>query len=222
MKNCIRYCLLFITTALITTALYPQTGKSAPLLQFVFPEFTTGTVKLKNNGSQSVPLNYNMVDEEMIFIQKGSYMALTDLENIDTVLIQNRKFVPVGKVFYEVVIEKKIPFYIQHKSKYTSVGTSTAYGMTSQINERVNITSMKSGGQVRSLEMPDDVKVVPEIVYWVNVNGEMKKFTTERQLMKIFPDKEEDLKKFVKSSAIDIRNRADLIKLGNYCNEIMN
>jgi len=27
---------------------------------------------------------------------------------------------------------------------------------------------------VRSLEMPDDVKVVPEIVYWVNVNDEMK------------------------------------------------
>jgi len=221
MKTSIRTLLVFITTVLFTFTSYSQTGNSAPLLQFVFPGFSTGTVKLKNNGSQSVPLNYNMVDEEMIFIQKGSFMALTDLENIDTVLIQNRKFVPVGKVFYEVIIEKTIPFYIQHKSKYTSVGTSTAYGMTSQVNERVNITSMKSGGQIRSLEMPDDVKVVPEIVYWVKVNSEMKKFTTERQLMKMFPGKEDDLKKFVKSSAINIQNRADLIKLGNYCNEIM-
>jgi len=57
-----------------------------------------------------------MVDEEMIFIQKGSYMALTDLENIDTVLIQNRKFVPVGKVFYEVVIERKSHFIYSTKA----------------------------------------------------------------------------------------------------------
>jgi hypothetical protein len=221
MKTTIRTCLVFVITVLFTTGACAQTEKSSPLLQFLFPEFSTGTVKLKNNGSQSVPLNYNMIDEEMIFSQRGSYMALINLVNIDTVIIQDRKFVPVGKAFYEVIVEKDIPIFIQHKSKYTSEGTATAYGMTSQVNERTNITSMKSTGQVRTLQMPDNVKVVPEIVFWVKINGEMKKFTTERQFAKMFPEKEEDLKKFIKSSTIDIHNREDLIKLGNYCNEII-
>jgi len=221
MKTSLKAGLTFVIAIICISGAYPQTGKSAPLLQFLFPEFTAGTVKIKNNGSQTLPLNYNMVDEEMIFKQKGGFMALINLETIDTVYIQNRKFIPVGKVFYEVVVEKNIPFFIQHKSKYTTEGTATAYGMTSQTNERTNITSMKSAGQIRTLEMPDDVKVVEEIIYWVKINGEMKKFTTERQLAKMFPQQEEELKKFIKSSAIDIHSREDLIKLGNYCNEIV-
>jgi hypothetical protein len=80
---------------------------------------------------------------------------------------------------------------------------------------------MKSSGQIRTLQMPDNVKVVPETVYWVKIKGEMKKFTTDRQLLKIFQDKEDDLKKFIKESSLDFHNREDLIKIGNYCNEIM-
>jgi len=220
MKTTIRTSVLFAIAMLFSNGVSSQTGNSVQLPQFLFSDFTPGTVKQKT-GSQSTTLNYNMVDEEMIFSQKGSYMALTNLDNVESVTIQGRKFIPVGKAFYEVVVDKDIPFYIQHKSKYAQEGTATAYGMTSQVNERTNVTTMKSAGQIRTLQMPDNVKIVPETVYWVKVKGEMKKFTTDRQLLKIFQEKEDDLKKFIKSSAIDLHNREDLIKIGNYCNEIM-
>jgi hypothetical protein len=220
MKTTLRTSVLFVIAMLFSTGASSQTGTSVKLPQFLFPEFSAGKVKLKT-GSQSVSLNYNTIDEEMIFSQRGSYMALTNLSDIDTVIIQARKFVPVGKPFYEVVVSKDIHFFIQHKSKYASEGTATAYGMTSQVNERTNATTMKSAGQIRTLEMPDNVKVVPETIYWVRVNNEMKKFTSERQLLKIFAEKEDDLKKFIKGSSIDISDREDLIKLGVYCNEIV-
>jgi hypothetical protein len=220
MKTPLKTSLLFVILMLFFTTATSQTNSPVKLPQFLFPEFSAGKVMLKT-GSQSVQLNYNMIDEEMIFSQRGSYMALSNIENIDTVIIQNRKFVPVGKPFYEVVVKRDIPFFIQHKSKYASEGTATAYGMTSQVNERTNATTMKSAGQIRTLETPDNVKVVPEKVYWVKKNGEMKKFINERQLIKIFSEKEDDLKKFIKDSSIDITDRDDLIKLGNYCNELM-
>jgi hypothetical protein len=215
-----------LSAVILLTILFPgksisQQSGTQSLQQFLLPKFTEGSVKIRNGGSQPLVLNYNMVDEEMIFSQRGTYMALTKPEDIDTVYIGTRKFVPFGNAFYEVVVTDKMPFFIQHKSKYTSKGTATAYGMTSQTNQRTNLTSVKSAGQIRNLEMPDDVTVVPEIVYWVKVNSEMKKFTTERQLTKLFPENEEDLKKFIKSSSIDLHNREDLIKLGKYCNEIM-
>jgi len=220
MKTIVRNSVVFVMAMLFSGMASSQTGNSGQLPLFLFPEFSAGTVKLKT-GSQSVKLNYNMVDEEMIFDQRGSYMALTNLDNIDTVLIKGRKFIPVGKAFYEVVVEKDIPFLIQHKSKYAQEGTTTAYGMTSQVNERTTATTMKSTGQIRTLQMPDNVKIVPENIFWVKIKGELKKFTNERQLLKIFAEKEDDLKKFIKSSSIDISKREDLIKVGNYCNEIM-
>jgi hypothetical protein len=128
--------------------------------------------------------------------------------------------VPVQKVFYEVLLNDRIPFFVQHKSKYSQEGTATAYGLTSQTNAHETYTNVRAGNQVRTLDMPDNVKVTPEVVNWIRLNDEMKKFTNERQFTKLFPDKESQLKDFIKKNSIDISRTEDLMKLARYCNEI--
>jgi hypothetical protein len=93
--------------------------------------------------------------------------------------------------------------------------------MTSQTNARVTMNTARVGNQVRSLDVPDNVTVSPANVYWIKVKGEMNKFTTKRQFLKIFPDKESDLNQFISTNKIDFKNSADLAKLGTYCNEII-
>ena len=68
---------------------------------YLFPVFTKGIVITKG-GRQEANLNYNMIIEQMIFEQKGKYLALDHLETVDTVIINNRKFIPSGNVFYEL------------------------------------------------------------------------------------------------------------------------
>jgi len=198
-----------------------QTGSANPLPQFVFPAFTKGVVKMKSGDNYSALFNYNMVDEEMIFNNKGQYMALENINSVDTIIIGARKFVPVQKVFYEVILKGTVSLYIQHKSKYTDQGTATAYGMTSKTNSSESFNSLKGGNQVRTLDLPDNVVVSPEHIYWANVNDEMKKFTSERQFLKIFPAKETELKDYIKKNDLDLDKREDLVRLGNYCNEIL-
>jgi hypothetical protein len=198
-----------------------QTGNAIPLPQFVFPAFTKGVVKMKSGDNYSALFNYNMVDEEMIFNNKGQYMALENISAVDTIIIGARKFVPAQKVFYEVITKGTLSLYIQHKSKYTDQGTPTAYGMTSKTNSSESFNSLKGGNQIRTLDLPDNVVVTPELVYWAKVNDEMKKFSSERQFLKIFPAKETELKDYIKKNDLDLDKREDLVRLGNYCNEIL-
>ena len=166
-------------------------------------------------------LNYNMVDEEMIFDQKGVYMALEKPQEIDTIYIQNRKFVPVEKTFYEVLIKGRIIMFIQNKSRYSQKGTPTAYGMTTKTAGPTKVLSLQVGNQVRQVELPDNVEVSPATLYWVSYNNEMHKFTNEKQFLKIFPENESKLKEFMKTNKIDIKVREDLLKLGNFCNSLV-
>ena len=48
----------------------------------------------------------------------------------------------------------------------------------------------------------------------------MEDFLTEKQLLKLFPEKEDLLKDFIKKNHIKILNREDVIKLLVYLNEI--
>lgn len=195
-----------------------QGDKPRTLPQFIFPTFSRGIVKMKAGNTYVANLNYNMVDEEMIFDQKGTYMTLDKPEDIDTVFIQNRKFVPVEKSFYEVVVDGKTPFYIQHKSRYASAGTTTAFGMKSQVNAPTVGNTMTRGTLIRTIEIPDNVEVTPTSISWVLKDGNMERFINVNQLAKIFPDKEDDIKQFVKANRLDLKERDDIIRIGKYCN----
>ena len=73
---------------------------------------------------------------------------------------------------------------------------------------------------MRFLEVPDNVTVSPAIVYWANINGEMKKFTSQNQFIKLFPDKEEKIKEFIKVNNVDLKSREGLMNTGNFINSL--
>jgi hypothetical protein len=114
-----------------------------------------------------------------------------------------------------------VTIFIQHKSRYTQKGTPTAYGMTTKTAGPTKVLSMQVGNQVRQIELPEDVEVSPANVYWLGYKNGMYKFTTEKQFLKIFPEKESKLKEFLKTNKIDIKSREDLIKLGDFCNSLV-
>lgn len=76
-------------------------------------------------------LNYNSITQEMIFLQNGAYLALGQLENIDTVYIAVRKFTPVKDVFYEVATETPVPLLINHKCKVMLFTSSPLHPLSS-------------------------------------------------------------------------------------------
>jgi hypothetical protein len=200
--------------------LIAQTEQKRQLPQFLFEKFTKGIIKMKAGNTYSANLNYNLVDEEMVFEQKGTYMVLDKPEDVDTVFLQNRAFVYFDKAFYEVVLTGKIAFYLQNKSKYVPVAQTTAYGMTSQTLRARTVTGLSGGNQYRSLDIPEDVTISPASMSWVKLNGTMEKFNSTGQLIKLFPGLESELKKYIKTNKPDLKLREDLLKIGIFINEL--
>jgi hypothetical protein len=226
MKNVTRARIIIMTCIIViisflTPDLSGQTDPENQLPQFLLPTFAKSLVKMKDGRELAATINYNMVDEEMIFEQKGVYMALEKPNEIDTLYLQNRKFIPVEMAFYEVLNKGQVPIFIQHKSKYTPKGTPTAYGMTSKTVGPSKVLTMRAGNQVRQVDLPENVEVTPATIYWVKKGDQMNKFTSERQFLKLFPDYEANLKEFIKTNGIDFKSREDLLRLGNFCNELV-
>ena len=200
-----------------TKSTIAQNDPSRPIPQFLFPQFTKAVIKMKTGTTYAALLNYNKVSEEFIFDQKGTYMALDKPEEIDTVFLQGTKFVYLNKCFVEIAYKGKISILYQHKSHYAPVPSTTAYGMTSQTAGPTKVLTIQGGNQIRTLDLPENVTVAPDDIFWVQKNGDMKKFTSERQFIKIFPENGDKLKDFIKQNKIDLKASQDLMKLGNYC-----
>lgn len=194
---------LLITLIFITTFFaLPQTK----LVHYLLPEFKPGIVLMKNGVMNEVIINYNLVTEEMVFYQGDQILALADavLNNLDSVLVSDRKFVLNSKKkFIEVANSDNYEFYIEHKCRLLSPGKPAGYGGTSQTSAVDTYASLYNSGMWYKLEIPDDYTVKPFNVYWIDNGSGLKEIRSVRQL-KRFYNKDKDLyNSYTKNNTLD-------------------
>jgi len=145
---------------------------------------------------------------------------VVNTELIDTVYLAKRKFVPVGKIFHEVLVEASICLFIQHRSSLQPAGAPAGYGGTSQVSGTNTYSSISSASGRYNLSLPNDFTVIPDPVFWIRNGSTYDSFVNEKQFLKIFPEREEELKKFIKQNKIRFDRISAVVMLINYCNTL--
>ena len=211
-----RFFYLLIFSLLLTTS-YSQ-EKVTELSHYLFPEFTQGIILMKNGIKNNALLNYNSLTEEMIFLDKGNMLAIGDkeLELIDTVFIMDRKFFTFNNKFIELISHSKYDLCAEHKCKVITHGKPAGYGTTSQTSATTSYLSLVSGGRLYDLKLPEDYEIKPYTYYWLKKNGEFNKFINMRQLMKLYADKKNLFKAYIKEHDVTFDNQESIIHFVNY------
>jgi hypothetical protein len=209
--------LLFFAAARMA---YPQDGTVVNPAQFLFSEFTRSQVAVKSGRNLNLMLNYNIVTEKMVFMQKGEVYDMVDYSNVDTVYIQHRKFIPSGKVFREVAVEGPVVLLIQHKGSIQAPPRPAAYGGTSEVSSSTYINNMKLGNEVYRLKTDPTLIIKPEPEFLiVKGTAEPRRFMNEKQLISALPEYKDVIKQFVKKYRIKFDRLPDVIRLAEHCNK---
>jgi hypothetical protein len=197
-----------------------QATSDGSMPQYILSQFVSVTIKMKNSQEQSQVMNYNTVTEKMVFIKGDKYYDLINPEMVDTITLEGRKFVPVGKSFYEVLYAGQTSLFIQNKSSLLPPGKPVGYGGTSQVASSDHLSSVNLDGVQWNLNLPTDYTVVPRPVYWIRKGKEWFDFTSEKQFLKLFPDKAGVLKERIKSDKIKFDKPGSIAKLIEYFNSL--
>jgi len=192
-----------------------DTLKDLPNL--LLPRFATGIVKLKTGVVNKGVMNYDMVGQQMVFLQRKQTLVLREPQLVDTIFLANRIFVPFEKGFYEVLAkEGNSALFRQHRAYFEIPGAQIGYGLTSKTATPKYYQQVYGPTGAIDLNVPEGYKVIDDSQYWVRVNGEMYNFKNKRQFLKIFPDKQKELVKFIDQNNIDLTRMEDVKKLFLY------
>jgi hypothetical protein len=176
---------------------------------------------LKNDSTKRMILNYNIVSELMVYEKDGKYYDLMNPDIVDTVYMNKRKFIPVGKIFHEVLFHgNNLILSMQHKGQLIEGGKTAGYGGTSQTSAIKTYSTLASSGINYNLEIPDNSEVRSEFIYWIRKSDGKFSFTSEKQFLKIFPDKEKELKLYLKDQKIRMHRPEDVVRLVRYSDEL--
>ena len=206
---------------ILTLPVNAQTNADGDSPQFLYTDFTKSKVRMKNGQIQYIVLNYNTVSEKMVFQRDDQLYDMVNTEMVDTVFLQNSRFVPAGKVFYEVLYAAPVSFFVQYQGELLPPGTPAGYGGTSQVSNTKNLSSVQLSSGYYNLKLPTDYTVKTNLLYWIRKDGNMYSFANERQFLKLFPDKETELKKIIKQNKIKFDRLPDMVKLAEFYNQVI-
>jgi len=206
--------------ALLTLALlikcivftYSQ-SQSISISHYLFKDFIKGKVLLKTGLVEEYLLNFNTLNEQVIFQRNGVNLEISLPETVDTVYILDKKFIAVDKVFYQIAVTYPVEFYVQHKSTLLPPGKPTGYGGTTQTGAVTTVSTLIGKGQVNNLKLPDDYTVSPYKKYWIKKDKIFYSANSAKQIGKIFPEKEEAIKQFAKKNKTDFKKPEEVEKL---------
>jgi hypothetical protein len=184
--------------------------------QFLFPEFLNGKIAMKTGSNIEVLLNYNIISEKMVFIQNGKILGLGNMGAVDTIYLNNCKFIPVGKVFYEILKETPFSLFVQYEGKIQQPPKMDPYGRASQASATTSLDNVKVGREFYMLT-EQELIIKRELKYWIRTGESMQSFRDANQLMKLFPDSKSEIKMFIKKNKVNFENNMEVIKLVSYC-----
>jgi hypothetical protein len=212
---------LLLLTSLCEMPINAQDKSEAISPHYLLPDFVKGSVKMKNGNTQQAIMNYNMLTEEMIFEKGDTKLAMDKLETVDTVYLGSRKFIPHEKVFYELLVMDQISLFVQHKCNLMPAGKPAGYGGTSETSATTSVSVLMTSGNIYKLKLPEGYRVTDDTQFWITKGGSAFRIGSERQFLKIFPEKSKEIELFIKQNKLNMRKMEDLTVLIAKCNELL-
>jgi hypothetical protein len=196
-----------------------QSNADGSMPQYLFPEFIKARILMKNGQLQEELMNFNTVTERMVYLKSSKYYDLVNPDMVDTVYFGNIRFITIGKYFYELLYKGSVTLLLQHKGSLFSAGAEVGYGGKSQLAATDYLSSVDLASGRFNLPIPADFVVQPSPVYWIKRKEELIDFTTEKQFLKVWPDKNGQIKEFIKENRLKTDKPEDMARIIEFaCN----
>lgn len=190
---------------------------SAQLRALLFNRFIDGAVLMKSGAVEKAKLNYNTDNQSIVFIKDNQYMILTGLESVDTIYIDDKKFVPIKEAVYEVVTPlEEIPLFVSYTNKIRPVVATVDHnGASRQASSQVSNT-VSDTYVGRTFRGNYSVEFIRHFL--LKKRFSFYKVNNEKQLLKVFPEHETAIRKYIYDNQTNFSSLPDLINLVAFCN----
>lgn len=182
-----------------------------------YAEFKLGTVFFKDRRSSGAPMNYNLVLNEIQFIDaKGDTLSLADEPLIKLITIENDSFF-YSKGYYQLLNSfKNIRLAKKETINLSSANKIGAYGQPVQGGAVSSYTSYSSGGRDVNLVINEKITLKKEESYYLADADDHLMPAAKKNLQRAFPKYSATIEEYCKSNSTDFKKESDVAKLFDY------
>jgi hypothetical protein len=187
---------------------------------YMYPEFTMGTITYKDGQTFTRLLNFHKAIGTVLFIENKDTMLMTKEQNVQSITIGNDLYFynpecqQTSNSTDKVKLVKNERIRIADQQKVGAFGTRTVSGTIESIDR----------GAFNNADYQWDVNQVlllrKVVKFYIQKDGKETLPATKRNILSLFPQKEDDVKQFINQNNISFNNDKDLTKLAAYLSKL--
>lgn len=197
--------------------------------QYFFDKFHKGKVYYEDGKVVEARLNYNVVLEEIHFLQNLKIKKFEDRRKIKKVKIGNYLFYRGDGKIFQTAYGKSDLMLLKRREADLSViqENKGAYGMRSSTSATSRYTSIIQSNEISAVSYTvnfeeKSTKEVPVEAKFYLKYGEGFDYANKRRFYRYFRDHKKEIKSFIKENDLKLDDKKeDYIKLINYCSQFI-
>ena len=221
---------LFINCCLLAQKYEPVTVKAGSDLKdyfsfterYLYPNFMQGKGLFKNDRVISLMFNYNLLSDEMEFIQSKDTLMIAKKEQINSIVVAQDTF-----YYHDAYLQKirsgPLSVFIKRKIVIKDIRKEGGMGTENRSSsiDSYNFLLYNHGKLSVDLKIANDIILQKTVAYFYSTSGNDVIPFTRKNIIRVLPGKEDEIKNYLKANKIDFESRADLLKLAGYVSDLI-
>ena len=184
---------------------------------YLFPDYTAGSVALKNRTFVKTKLNLDTFHDKLYYMDGDQIMELDNLSDVSAVYIGDRTFIPQGKSLYEVVdLGTGTTLLVKWHQKKDPLGKKGAYDQVAHASSTISIDPNYHSPSVFQRGGEEVMLTITDNTYGFLMDGKFKKFVDKRSFLKLFPAKKEAIEQFIEEGNLLFTRPDDVIAVAKF------
>jgi hypothetical protein len=184
--------------------------------RYRYPKFMSGRIQLKNGVSSVKSLNYDFLSSYMVYLNGKDTLAIANAKDVRFISIAADTFYYYKGLYLEQVSGETPKVVLKQSIMLKETQKKDSYGTTSSGSATTSYGSLPIGGDFHKLIANEDMVFQRTLEYYISdPEGEFDLYN-KRNVLRLFPKNEKEIKAYLKSEKINFEKRDDLIRLAEF------
>lgn len=205
---------LICSCAIVTV--HAQEGNTA----FLFEKYQNGIIYFKDGRQYTALLNYDVYGKRFLFVDESDNDYIKEFAEphlVSLVKIGDRTFMHDPKDIKEV-LQMQPPVLVEYRATLRDRGKNAGYGGRSSTAAISSYSGLRtSDGAYHKFEVESAYEIADvKKTYYIEVSKKKKRFSTEKDFLKIYSTQKDTLKDYINQHKIDFNSTEQVVQLCNF------
>jgi len=191
---------------------------------YYYPQFTIGSVILRDGTRVEAKMNYTRLFDQMLFIDhKGDTLALADEKNIKFIAIDQDTFY-YDKGYIRIIVDNDFVKLAEKQvwivADIRKIGTHNRPTTTVAITSFSTYTDGTDAAKSHDLLLNEDILLRKETEYYFGNAYNHFVLAGKKRLQQLFPKDELNIENYLKKNKVNFDKKDDLEKLAQFLSDL--